>query len=131
MPLIIKLIGVYLSLNGVTIPNDGYVRISDIYIDELGLHCNTDRIDCCRASDASDGVAQGHWYRPDGTQVGSFTQEDANDPTRNFFARNRDIGEVRLNRFGNPPERGRFRCEVPNADGVTVTVYANVGEFFV
>ena len=121
----------YLSLNGVTIPNDGYVRISDIYTDESGLLCNTDRIDCCRTSDASDGVAQGHWYLPDGTRVESYTLEVANDPTLNFFARNRYIGEVRLNRFGDPPERGRFRCEIPNAAGVTVTMYANIGELFV
>ena len=120
----------YLSLNGVTIPSDGYVRISDIDINDAGLLCNTDRISCCRSSDP-DGVAQGHWYYPDGTQVESFTQEVAIDPTRNFFSRNRGTGVVRLNRSGNPPERGRFRCEVPNADGINVTMYVNIGEWFV
>jgi hypothetical protein len=38
---------------------------------------------------------------------------------------------VRLNRQGNPTERGRFHCEVPNAAGVNVTVYVNIGEWFV
>jgi hypothetical protein len=36
-----------------------------------------------------------------------------------------------LNRYGNPTERGRFRCEVPNAAGDMVTVYVNIGEWFV
>jgi hypothetical protein len=38
---------------------------------------------------------------------------------------------VRLNRYGNSSERGRFRCEVPNAAGDNVTVYVNIGEWFV
>ena len=68
--------GVYLSLNGpgTTIPNDGYVLASGIGAEDYGLHCNTDKSGCCRSSDTPPG----HWYRPDGTQVGSFTQEAAN-----------------------------------------------------
>ena len=49
--------GVFLSLNGITIPNDGYIVSSDIGVDGGGLYCNTDRTDCCRGSDAPDGVA--------------------------------------------------------------------------
>ena len=122
---------VYLSLNGAIIPNDGYVHVSDIGIAVSGLYCNTDRSGCCRSSDAADGVAQGHWYLPDGTQVGSYTQESANDFTINFFSRDRFTGVVRLNRRGIPVERGRFRCEVPNADGIMVTMFVNIGEWFV
>ena len=121
----------YLSLNGETIPNDGYVLVTDIGVGVSGLYCNTDRSGCCRGSDAPDGVAQGHWYLSDGTQAGSYTQEIANDPTGNFFTRDRLTGVVRLNRYGNPPERGRFHCEVPNAAGVMVTMYVNIGEWFV
>ena len=62
---------VYLSLNGEIIPNDGYVLVTDISTDSGGLLCNTDRSDCCRSS---DGAAQGHWYHPDGTQVGIYGQ---------------------------------------------------------
>jgi hypothetical protein len=35
---------------------------------------------------------------------------------------------VRLNRYGNPSERGRFHCEVPSAAGVNVTMNVNIGE---
>ena len=118
----------YLSLHGVTIPSDSYILISDIGRDDTGLHCNTDNFDCCRASDHPNGTAQGHWYRPNGSQVGSFTQEAATDPTRNFFSRNRAPRIVRLNRNGIPPDTGRFRCEVPNASGGNVTIYVNIGE---
>ena len=40
---------------------------------------------------------------------------------------------MRLDRFGigTPPDRGRFRCEVPNAAGVDMSVYVNIGEWFV
>ena len=120
--------GVTLSLNGQIIPNDSYVLHTNVGAENTGLLCNTDKNDCCRGTDAPDGVAQGHWYSPDGTQVGTFTDESANDPSRNFFYRNRDAGVVRLNRVGNPSERGRFRCEVPNAAGDIVTVYVNIGE---
>ena len=119
----------FLSLNGVTIPSDGYVLVSDIGISSSGLHCNTDRSDCCSFSDHPSGVApQGHWYFPNGSEVMSFTIENAANPTRNFFSRDRRTRVVRLSRNRNPPDRGRFRCEIPNASGVIVTLYVNVGE---
>ena len=131
LQLYFTLSGVYLSLNGEIIPNDGYVRVSDIGVGNSGLLCNTDNIYCCRSFDAADYVAQGHWYRPNGTQVGSFTQESAGVTNYfyNFFSRDRGVGVVRLNRLGDPPERGRFHCEVPNADGDMVAMYVNIGEY--
>ena len=113
------------------IHHKGDVWASDIGAGVSGLYCNTNRSDCCRGSDAVDGVAQGHWYRPDGTQVGSFSQELASDPTRNFFYRDRISGAVRLHRFGNPSERGHFYCEVPDVDGANETIAVYIGEWFV
>ena len=123
----------FLSLSSETIPNDGYVLASAIEIGSTGLHCNTNRSDCCRGSDHPEGVAQGQWYRPDGSEVMSFGIEDAANigPNRNFFSRDRRTGIVRLNRHGDPSERGRFHCEIPNASGVNVTLYVNIGEWFV
>ena len=113
------------------IPSDGYVLASDIGTGDSGLHCNTDRIDCCRGSVNPSGTAQGHWYHPDGSEVMSFTAEDAARPEPdNFFSRDRATGIVRLNRYGNPTERGRFHCEIPDASGNTVTLYLNIGEWF-
>ena len=115
-----------------TIPNDGYVRVFDIGRDDTGLHCNTDRSDCCGRADHPNATApQGDWYYPNGSEVLSYTQEIASGSTRNFFYRNRFTQIVVLNHRDNPPERGRFRCEVPNADGNNVTVYVNIGEWFI
>ena len=117
-----------LSLNAVAIPSDGYVIASDIGAGSTGLLCNTDKSDCCRAADnPPSGPAQGQWYLPDGTQVESYSTLDTGIP-RNFFYRNRDTGVVRLNRQGNPSERGRFRCEIPSTSGVMVDLYVNIGE---
>ena len=111
-----------LSLGGVTIPNDGYVLASGIGEGGASLHCNTDRMDCCRQSD--------HWYLPNGTLVGSYSQLDNPGKPKNFFYRNRYPGVVHLNRIGNPPERGRFHCEIANAASDMVTMYVNIGELF-
>ena len=123
----------YLSLNGTAIPNDGYVLASDIGEQNASLHCNTDRSNCCRRTDHLNATAAqwGEWYYPNGSQVQSFTHEKALDPTKNFFYRNRFAQAVCLNRIGDPPEGGRFRCEVPNADGDNVTMYMNIGEWLV
>ena len=116
----------YLSLNGVAIPNDGYVLVSGIGEDIGGLLCHTDRSGCCRNS---DGHAQGHWYFPDppGDQVLIRGERTTGD----YFYRNRDARIVRLNRVGTPSERGRFRCEIPNASGDMVNLYVNIGEWCV
>ena len=116
------------------IPNDSYVRVTDVGVGESGLLCNTDRSNCCRGSDNPNGGAQGQWYYPDGREVRSFTQEDIHmGEPRNFLYRDRGKGILRLSRYGNPPEqnRGRFRCEIPNAAGVMVNLYVNIGEWFV
>ena len=70
----------FLSLNGVNVPNDSYVLVSDIGIDTSNLLCNTNRSNCCRGGDHPNGIAQGHWYCPDGMEVMSFTIEDAANP---------------------------------------------------
>ena len=116
--------GVFLSFNEVPIPNDGYVLASDFGSLLGSLLCNTDRSGCCRTG------AQGNWYLPNGTVVGGYSQLIITNPGGNFFARNRDdTGIVRLYTVGSPTERGRFRCEIPNASGSTETRYVNIGEW--
>ena len=135
------LIGVFLSLNGVstTIPNDSYVLVTDFWngFGGTGLYCSTDRNDCCRASDHPNGIAQGHWYRPDGREVLDSSTEYRTRPyceIYSYFHSSRSRGVVYLfretgsNSMINPPERGRFRCEIPDASGVNVTLYVNIGE---
>ena len=62
----------------------------------------------------------------------SFTAENAASigHNRNFFTRDRVTRIVCLNRYGSPPmkDRGCFRCEIPSADGDTVTLFVNIGK---
>ena len=120
-----------LSLDGETVPNEGYVIASIIGVENNALLCNTDRNGCCRSGDHPNGTAQGRWYRPNGTEVMSFTTEKAANPTQDFFSRNRGTGVVRLHRRGNPSQRGRFHCVIPDASGMDVTLFVNIGEWFI
>ena len=94
------------------------------------LLCITDLEDCC----ASPRAVRGDWYYPDGSRI-----EDSG----NGFLVNRGpnevidgeqfYGSVRLfRRFSGAPERGRFRCELPNAANpfVNQILYVNICEFF-
>ena len=84
---------VYLSLNGIVIPNNGYVEISDIGSDDdTALLCHTNRL-----PPPGKTHSGGDWYDPDGTRV-----QDIYVPG---FTRNRGPMVVRLKRTsGTPPE---------------------------
>ena len=118
-----------MDLNGVTLPNDSLVDFDDIpnvstsggakYVDVL--NCRTDLEACCNPGLQMLPAPVGEWYYPNGTAL-SF---DAGGAT---FRRNRLLMNVRLWRRHTPTERGRFRCELPNAQNVNQTVYVNICE---
>ena len=112
-------VGVTLSLNGEMIANDSFVNASSIGENDDALLCHTNKIDCCGTESNRDG----EWYFS-GTPVGL----KGNPAIDNNLYRNRGDKVVRLNRRGNPSERGRFSCVVPNANDVEQTVFINVGK---
>ena len=112
--------GVSLTLNGVPVANNSYVDIEDIGESDDALLCSTDKTDCCTPD---DGTRAGEWYFPDETKV---SIRGANPP-ENLFYRNRGQSVVRLNRHGNPSERGLFRCQVPDASNTMQSIYINIG----
>jgi hypothetical protein len=91
--------------------------------------CVTDLEDCCDAP----RTVRGNWYLPDGTRVGfggSGPQFQANRGPNEEINRQQFNGSVRLyRRYSNPPGRGRFRCELPNAAGVIQTLSVIICEF--
>ena len=101
------------------------------------LKCVTDLVDCCGTeSSGTMRTERGNWYFPDGNRV-----VDSNNDTVRFQV-NRGpnellsngtqiYGSVRLFRRYSPPQRGRFRCELPNAANPSVdqTLYVNICEF--
>ena len=128
--------GVSLMLNGVAISNDGFVDVDDVFLfgninrpsnanSNGAVLCTTDLEDCC----AAPRTVRGDWYYPDGRRVGSsgsgfLVNRGPNDQQAN--------GSVRLfRRFSGAPEKGRFRCELPNAadSNVNQILYVNICEF--
>ena len=118
------------DLNGVTLPNDSLVNFDDIpnisttggVVDDSVLNCRTDLEACCNAYGQMLPAHLGEWYYPNGTAVVFDAEGGAT------FRRNRDLMNVRLWRRNAPTERGRFRCELPNAQNVNQTVYVNICE---
>ena len=134
---------------GVTIPNNSLVDVDDVLyrasidgfrenptnsnseLHDQALLCVTDLEDCCDAPH----TVRGDWYYPDGRMVtfnpsASETFRSNRGPNEVINGR-QFYGSVRLfRRYSRPPERGRFRCELPSAadPSVNQTLYANIGE---
>jgi hypothetical protein len=141
-------VGVSLKLQGVTISNNSLVEFGDLLyrttkeplledpsnnnttLHDAALLCVTDLVDCCESPHP-----RGDWFYPNGSVV----QFDGN-PLNRAFRANRGqneirngrqfYGSVRLWRRFSPPERGRFRCEIPSATNPSVNhiLYINIGE---
>ena len=111
---------VYLSLNGVVIPNHGYVIISDIGTagDDTALLCHTNH-----PADILVGGGNMHsggaWYRPDGSEVTPSASSVG-------FRRNRDSMVVRLYRNTYTPVEGIYRCEIQDDTATLQTVYVGL-----
>jgi hypothetical protein len=97
------------------------------------LLCVTDLEDCCDVP----RTVRGDWYYPDGnivafdTQCGQGTTFRRNRGPNEVINGRQFYGSVRLfRRYSNPPERGRFRCELPSAadPNVNQILYVNIGK---
>ena len=110
----VLLTDVYLSLDGIVIPNHGYVEIGDIgsISDNKALLCHTNR--------PTNGVnSGGEWYVPDGNRVGGT-------PAVPGFARSRGSMVVRLGESSGTPLEGIYRCEIEDADETLQAVYVGL-----
>ena len=152
---IVHAVGVSLQFRGETIPNGSFVDLEDImYTDPDGasdlpsnrnprdeaLKCVTDLVNCCGIeSDTPPGIMHaehGDWYYPNGSRVGltdngsgySVAFQVNRGPNEVIDGRT-VYGSVRLyHRYGAPPGRGRFHCELPSAANPSVnqTLCANI-----
>ena len=141
LPSIIHAVGVSLQLLGQTIPNNSLVNLDDLLYQSpehpgfaeaptnangrLTLMCVTDLVACCETQ------ALGDWYYPDGTRVTGlngriFRTNRGQNEVRSGL---QFYGSVRLWRRYTPPERGIFRCEIPDANGVNQALYVSICEF--
>ena len=138
----IRTVGVSLKLQGVTIPNNSLVDFDDLLYTinddqnptnanghDQTLVCETDLVDCCDAP----RTVRGNWYLPNGavvTNTGNPTFQSNRGPNEERNGQ-QFYGSVRIFRRYAPPQRGRFRCELPSAadPNVNQTLCANIGEF--
>ena len=133
------------------IPSDSFVDYDDVFnigsdpsnipsnrnpvSANAALQCITDLVDCCGTESGSTvRTEHGNWYFPDGATVGfgDGTQFLVNRGPNEVINGQQFNGSVRLfRRFSAAPERGRFRCEIPNAANPSVNqiLYINVCEF--
>ena len=94
--------------------------------------CITDLVDCC----AAPSTVRGDWYLPNGSRVefstGYSVAFQANRGQNEQILNRRTVyGSVCLyRRYGGPPGRGRFHCELPTAANPSVnkTLYANISK---
>ena len=105
----------FLSLNGVVIPNHGYVNISDIGTDDAALLCHTTR----------PGIhePEGNWFAPNGTRV--FVDDVPG------FKRSRAPMVVRLNKLSatNQPQ-GIYKCSIKENEGDSTPREIYVGLYY-
>ena len=136
--------------HGVAISNDSLVDVDDLLyrapqsccneqpsnsnpaLHDQALLCVTDLVDCCESPPV------GTWYYPDGRVVeldnGGNSEFQANRGPNQVINERQFYGSVRLwRRYSRPPERGRFRCELPSAANSmdSQVVYANIGRFVI
>ena len=111
---LVLLTDVYLSLDGIVIPNHGYVEIGDIgYTDDSALLCHTNFPPL-----PDGGNSGGDWHAPDGTRVvGSVVPG---------VTRNRGPMVVRLKRTSGTPPEGIYHCIVQNITGVNQTAHVGL-----
>lgn len=110
--------GVYFALNGNEYGNNSAVPLRDIGEGEGALYCKTDKVDCCR----TPPNRYGEFYYPNGAIVSIKRLQHG-------FYRNRGDQFVRLNRReGIVSPRGKYMCEIPNANGATVKIYITLTE---
>ena len=110
----------YVTFMGNTVPNHGYVDLSQVGDDSTGsdsVQCHTDLDTCCTSE---QGPHRGYWYFPDGTTRLPFSGDIFED-------RNEQRVDLRRRNNANPPV-GIYHCDIhTSADpSVRATVYVGL-----
>ena len=107
--------GVGLTLNGMTLTNNSIVDMTDIGTGNAALACTTTYEPCC-----SSANFETQWYFPNGSQI----PNNLNLPYRR--TRGTNPGRVILNRNSESTTTGIFHCTIPDASGVTQSLYVGI-----
>ena len=109
--------GVYLSLSGRVIPNNGYVLISDIGTagDDTALLCHTSH-----PSPTGSSNSGGDWVSPDGIRV------ESSGNTVPGLRRNKGPMVVRLYRNTATPAEGIYQCQIMDDTDTLQKIYVGL-----
>ena len=102
-------------------PSGSTVLRTDIRVNASALQCTTDSTTCCRNVGGEMRAGQFHFPVSDATvpNMGTAT---------NGYYRDRLSQLIRLHRQSTGTITGRFRCNIPPANGSPVDLYINIGE---
>jgi len=108
---------VWITLNGVTYANNSIVTNTDIGTGSTALVCTTTYTPCC----TSFYNPETQWYFPNGSRV-------PNNPNLPYQRTRRYdyFGRVILNRNSESTTTGIFHCDIPDASGVTQSLYVGI-----
>ena len=110
------------SLRNTTYQNNSLVTLEDIGEDDDALLCITDLTACCRPPYTGEmGPDIGNWFFPNGTRVPNGDDNITSGLLWDFY-RTSSHSMILLNRRRGGVN-GIYRCEIPDALGVTQTIY--------
>ena len=104
-------------LDGQLYPNNSVVTLTDIGSTSSGpaLFCLTPSTECCSDTETpNEATVTREWYLPDGRQLSS---------AGTVFSREQVSSAVSLYRNGGTSLSGVFRCDVPDANGNSQSIF--------
>ena len=109
-------------LSGAAYPNGSTVPMTIIGEGANALQCTTDNTTCC--SNATGEMRAGEFFFQNGNRVPIKNISGSN------YYRTRGSGHILLHRRADATTTGpgQFRCSIPNANGIMVNLYINIGE---
>ena len=105
-------------------PNDSTVLRTDIGEIDAALLCTTDSTTCC--SNVGGETRAGEFYFPSSSGGGVVPILGG---VTNGYYRLRGSQHILLNRQPTGTITGQFRCNIPNAMGVMVDLFIDIGEY--
>ena len=106
-------------LDGRLYPNNSVVTLTDIgdILNGPSLFCLTPSTDCCSATATpNEATVTREWYLPDGRLP----------PVDTSFSREQVSSAVKLYRNGATSPTGVFRCDVPDANGTSQSIFVGI-----
>lgn len=105
----------HIQFKSIPVPNHGFLLRGEIEEGRDGLFCVTNKSDCCHIGPNRAG----EWYHPNGSVVLPYL-------FNNNMYRNRNTSIARLNQRRDGGVNGMYRCDIPDVNGIIVSLYVGL-----